>query len=116
LISILGEAIVENMYQIMEVGDVFAPECILQSEICGGRSQRSGGRSTSFPIKNPVTGELMPPNTAPFNVNGEKSAFVYGAVRVVHPFKVIIRPSSPQHEAVINRECEEVLPILQHYD
>jgi hypothetical protein len=68
------------------------------------------------PTTNPVTGKPMPPDTTPFSINGKNSAFHGGAVRVANPFRVVIRPRSPQHAAVIEKEYQEALPILEQYD
>lgn len=68
------------------------------------------------PITDPLTGVSMPPDTTPFSINGKTSAFHGGAVRVANPFRVVIRPRSSKHAAIIEREYREVLPVLEQYD
>lgn len=67
-------------------------------------------------LTDPRTGEPEFLNTAAFTKNGEVSAFEGGAVRVAKPFKVKIQPRSAQHAVVIQKEYNEVLPLLAMYD
>lgn len=68
------------------------------------------------PMTDPATGKAQPPDTTAFSVNGKKSAFAGGAVRVAFPFKVKITPRSAKHAEVIKKEFGEVLPILNRYN
>lgn len=68
------------------------------------------------PVADPVTGEPQIPETTAFSLDGKKSMFQGGAVRVAHPFKVNIVPRSPKHSEVLMKEYREALPILNRYD
>lgn len=68
------------------------------------------------PPINPKTGKPEPLNTAAFSVNGEKSAYAPGAVRIPLDFKVRISPRSEQHIRVIEREYIEAIPTLEKYE
>lgn len=68
------------------------------------------------PIVDPITGIPKPPSTTAFSVNGEKSAFFGGAVRVAYPFDVNIKPRSSKHVAVLIKEYEAARATLEKYD
>lgn len=68
------------------------------------------------PIVDPNTGKSEPPNTAAFSINGQKSAFMGGAVRVAYPFKVNIEPRSKHYAEVIAKEYAEIKKILSKYE
>jgi hypothetical protein len=68
------------------------------------------------PITDAATGKLLPPSTQAFSIDGSKTAFSTGNVRIALPYKISIKPRSAQHAAVIEAEYAAAQQILSKYE